>query len=722
MFKNRALGTKIIAGYLLIIAFVGLTGAVGYLGIRSLAQQLYIIGDVELPLLDSANEMKFELQAAMRAMDDLQMATTVITSTRADEINGIMVIYENSAAAFEAYLDAALQGGTLEDGTAVIATDNEELARLLNDAGAIHDSTFTPAAMRLENAARTLVETEAEAHEAMEEMENDSLSMMEAMGAMETAIQTRLGERRLEATSMEQLTALMTRDIPLVDATMELVIHVNEGRLALEEIAQATTTPDVEALDQEFTELMSTCDAIFAAMREGGELNGSMVQKLEDPELIALLESADQTHEAFQTASNRMIASQSQLLEATGATTAAMAALDEAGQQMEDLIGNAESLSSSEVQTAKRISAEAARRATVSMIVIVIVAVALGIFIGVVITRSITKPINRIIDGLRGGASQVSAASQQVAESSQAMAEGASEQASSLEETSASLEEMAAMTRQNSDNAQQANSMTTEASEAASSGENAMARMAEAIDRIKNSSDQTAKIIKTIDEIAFQTNLLALNAAVEAARAGEAGKGFAVVAEEVRNLAQRSAQAAKDTSELIEESQRNADGGVAVSDEVASMLSSIGNSVQKVNQLVAEVAAGSTEQAQGIDQINLAVSQMDKVTQSNAASSEEAAAASEELSAQAKELNDMVAVLTALVAGGKAAQSSVSPDTTSRRPRKREVHTVQDRRAPNQLPVLVTANTNSRNRKRSTATVAAPEDIIPLGDADVEDF
>jgi cell pole-organizing protein PopZ len=176
----------------------------------------------------------------------------------------------------------------------------------------------------------------------------------------------------------------------------------------------------------------------------------------------------------------------------------------------------------------------------------------------------------------------------------------------------------------------------------------AMTRMGDAITRIKSSSDQTAKIIKTIDEIAFQTNLLALNAAVEAARAGDAGKGFAVVAEEVRNLAQRSAEAAKNTAALIEESQQNANNGVSVSNEVAGILSGIVESVQKLSQLIGEVSAASDEQSKGIEQIGTAVTEMDKLTQSNAANAEESASASEELAAQAKELGEMVQILVGI--------------------------------------------------------------------------
>jgi uncharacterized phage infection (PIP) family protein YhgE len=170
--------------------------------------------------------------------------------------------------------------------------------------------------------------------------------------------------------------------------------------------------------------------------------------------------------------------------------------------------------------------------------------------------------------------------------------------------------------------------------------------MSESINKIKESSDQTAKIVKTIDEIAMQTNLLALNAAVEAARAGEAGRGFAVVAEEVRNLAQRSAEAAKNTANMIEESVKNAEDGVKIAGEVAQSFESIATGNAKVNDLIAEIAAASGEQSQGIDQVNTAVAEMDKVTQQNAANSEESASAAEELSSQAEELQSMVAQFT----------------------------------------------------------------------------
>ncbi|MEN6334980.1 MAG: methyl-accepting chemotaxis protein [Phycisphaerales bacterium] len=295
------------------------------------------------------------------------------------------------------------------------------------------------------------------------------------------------------------------------------------------------------------------------------------------------------------------------------------------------------------------------------MISMAISGIVLGVVLAVLITLSIIKPIKRIIEALTAGSEQVAAASSQVSAASQSLAEGATEQAAGLQETSSSLEEMASMTKQNADNAQQANTLASEARKAADTGTESMSRMNTAIQDIQKSSDETSKIIKVIDEIAFQTNLLALNAAVEAARAGEAGKGFAVVAEEVRNLAMRSAEAAKDTSNMIEESVKNSKNGVDIATEVSKVLSEIVQSVGKTTDLVSEIAAACQEQAQGIDQVNTAIAQMDKVTQQNAANAEESASASEELTAQAGSMNDIVGELVSLV-GGAARPNAANPN------------------------------------------------------------
>jgi methyl-accepting chemotaxis protein len=291
------------------------------------------------------------------------------------------------------------------------------------------------------------------------------------------------------------------------------------------------------------------------------------------------------------------------------------------------------------------------RQNNVLLAIISVTSLVLAILVWWLIANGLVKRLTNIIHNLVSGAEQVTSAAGQVSAASQSLAEGATEQAAGLEETSSSLEEMSSMTKQNADNAQQANTLSVEAKKSANDGSEAMSRMSGAIREIQKSADQTAKIIKVIDEIAFQTNLLALNAAVEAARAGEAGKGFAVVAEEVRNLAMRSAEAAKNTANMIEESVKNAKNGVDIATEVGKVLNEIVQSIGKTTDLVGEIAAASSEQAQGIDQVNTAVAQMDKVTQQNAANAEQSASASEELSAQAETMNHIVRELASLVGG-----------------------------------------------------------------------
>ena len=306
----------------------------------------------------------------------------------------------------------------------------------------------------------------------------------------------------------------------------------------------------------------------------------------------------------------------------------------------------------------------------------------------------------------RDASAQVNSAGEQISTGAQALAQGASEQASSLEEISASLEELTAMTNQNADNAQQGNSLSEEAKVFTDKGITAMSKMSEAINLIKESAEQTAKIVKTIDEIAFQTNLLALNAAVEAARAGDAGKGFAVVAEEVRSLAARSAEAARNTAELIEQSGKNAEGGVRISEDVASALDEIQGQTAKVAELMAEISAASKEQASGISQINDGVTQLDSVTQKNAAGSEESAAAAEELTAQAQGLASMIATFKIGNSTGGGGVPHVTP----------------------QQNVAVSVNGNgSGSRYTTPQAVTAPseqsaEDIIPMGNDGLMEF
>ena len=318
------------------------------------------------------------------------------------------------------------------------------------------------------------------------------------------------------------------------------------------------------------------------------------------------------------------------------------------------------------------------------------IAVLVGVLLAFFITRGITKPLTRIIAGLNEGADQVNDAATQVSSASQQLAEGASEQASSLEETSASLEEMAAMTRTNAENSKEANTLSAQARSAAENGDQTMHRLNEAMAAINESSGQISKIIKVIEEIAFQTNLLALNAAVEAARAGEHGKGFAVVADEVRNLAQRCAEAARETTGLIEDSVNKAKDGADVAAQVGQSLGAIVGDVAKVTELINGISQASQEQAQGVDQVNTAISQMDRVTQQNASGAEESASAAEELSAQAATVKSMVDELSAMVGGRSGDGPAASRGTSPRKAGKRhKINVAHIKAGPHSAPTRV---------------------------------
>ena len=386
-------------------------------------------------------------------------------------------------------------------------------------------------------------------------------------------------------------------------------------------------------------------------------------------------------------------------------------------QDLERSMSTASGLIESRAEAIKA-SAEASKKLFLNFLFVGIgVSILLLNLVGLIVAKSIPRSFMLLIDRLAIGAAQIESASGHIASSSESLASSTTEQAASLEETSASLEEIASMTKNNAENSREAKDLTGAMREVADTGASDMDKMAHAMAAIKESSNNIAKIIKTIDEIAFQTNILALNAAVEAARAGEAGMGFAVVAEEVRNLALRSASAARETAEKIEDSIQKSSAGVQINAKVSLSLADIVSKARQADELVAQISIASNEQSQGIDQINSSVSQMDAMTQNNAAGAEESANVSADLRTQSTQLTQLVQELQTLV-GGKS--SSAKRSSKIKSPLKtKKTQLASSRRVTESKTQSSKPANRALTNKDSKST--AHRDAIPLED-EFQDF
>ncbi|MEN6439579.1 MAG: methyl-accepting chemotaxis protein [Syntrophobacter sp.] len=397
--------------------------------------------------------------------------------------------------------------------------------------------------------------------------------------------------------------------------------------------------------------------------------------------------------------------------------------------KIDEIAGGANTAASGVSATARTSVSDSAAQGKTFILTFIIAGALFGILVAILLLRSITRPIRRVVQGIETAAEQVAAASTQISGASHQLADGASEQASSIEETSSSLEQMSTMTKQNADNATQANRLMVGTRDTVTRASQSMEQLTASMTEISKASEETSKIIRTIDEIAFQTNLLALNAAVEAARAGEAGAGFAVVADEVRNLAMRAADAAKSTADLIEGTVQRVKEGAEIVEKTEKEFREVAVSVEKSSGLVGEITMASQEQAQGIDQVNRAVGEMDKVVQQNASNAEQSASSSEMMNAQAKRMKEHVAELRSLVDGGKGGAAALRPEPAPEKivEKKNLQRPVAQRSAPNRAGKTDRASANGAAKRAvkvpvpNGKKVPRPEQVIPF-DGEISDF
>jgi methyl-accepting chemotaxis protein len=460
----------------------------------------------------------------------------------------------------------------------------------------------------------------------------------------------------LGAIALWRLQGINQSVVELADNTLPSVLTLDEcAALSRENIFTAMRYADAESADERKT----LDDRIASNRSRVDELIKKYEPLISDNEDRRLFEEVKRTRTQFASTRSRYL------------ELVRQGKVEECKKMMSEVIIPAyeETIKAldADVDYNKKLGAESsadAKTAAHSGFILICIALGAAVISAGLLSWQIVRSTNRVLrdlaTNLDQGATQTASAARQVSSASQTLSSGANEQAASVEETSASLEEISSMIRSTADNAEKAKALAGEAHTVAQAGSRTMVEMTQAMAGIDTSSAEVAKIVKNIDEIAFQTNILALNAAVEAARAGEAGAGFAVVADEVRSLAQRSAAAAKETADKIEAAIASSRKGSLSCAKVGESLTQIASKVSSTDALVGEIATAAREQAQGIEQINTAITQMDQVTQSNSASAEESASAAEELDAQASSLKDMVGRLRQLV-GGAPTVSAPAP-------------------------------------------------------------
>ena len=592
MAKQLKLSTKLIGGFTLISLIIAFVGLVGVYSVIKIGKSFDICMDREVPMADSSME-----------------GTIALITAR--DLMGEFLLTEDPTVLSEIEKEFAKSNKDFKEHTQYITANGDATLKELSVQAEQYHAKFEANALELIKHQRAHLELEKKSEAVMMDFDAHVESLRDLLLRYEEDLtrEARIDEK--------------------VDAAMEAKAIMFHQQALVEEYMRSEHADETEKLRQGFESLKAGFD------------------KLEH----LLPHQVVNEHADFVKMAMAMFNFHDEKLKMTIETRNHMALVDEFSKKAGSSFDEIEKSTGQSMDRTMANADATQNTVTWSITIVSLGGFILGILFGWLISRGISRPIMRIVENLGNGSDQVASASGQVSSSSQDLAEGASEQAAALEETSSSLDEMSTMTRKNAEFATQANSLMDETKSVIGRAASSMKEMTEAMSRISSSGEEINKIIKTIDEIAFQTNLLALNAAVEAARAGEAGAGFAVVAEEVRSLAQRAAEAARNTSGLIEGTISQIILGTQLVQTTDEAFSEVTQSSVKVAELVSEIASASNEQAKGIDQISQAISQMDKVVQSSAAGAEESASAAEEMNAMAESMRQLVVELTTVVQG-----------------------------------------------------------------------
>ncbi len=683
MFKNMRLSTKQIGGFLLVSVILLAVGLVGYTSMAQISEKLDSLVKAT-PLVDAAMEMK------LAVVTDQQMIMEMLASTDKERLDEVWGAHEEAVIEFDTYADAILKGAKTAEGT-IYATESDVLKRIVREADGFHNNEFQPRIKKIYNLMLEEYDLNKKAKENMRKIEKAFDKILDYGEEFEGIVKNRIAERLEEGASAQQI---LDTENTWADVAMEIKTSIALSRVHIEEYVQSFEADSLEDIEKEYLESIEKFDAWINALLNGAVTKEGTIAPINDTELRAMAVEMDKLHnDEYQNAASKVLEMQKRVAVVKTNRSVFDREADEIGGKTAAMLGEIEETAKNEIDSAREAALTITSSASLQLILWIIGGFIVSIFLGTFISQSITRPINKIIYDLENGSAQVTSASSQISQSSQQLSSGAAEQAASLEESSSALEEIAAQAKQNADSASNsadavkdmatavkqtsensgvANKLAGESRSAVEDGAKSMEEIATSMGEIKTGSDKITDIIEVINEITQQTKMLATNAAIEAARAGDQGKGFAVVADEVSKLAENSKTSAKEIAGLIKESSLKAQSGNEMAEKgrkamknileksikLADLVSEISltaeeqsGKVGKVDEMVEGINKASDQQANGVDQVTKAITQMDQVTQQNAANSEETAAAAEELTAQSESLMGIIEQLARVIGG-----------------------------------------------------------------------